>query len=200
MRRGKSLDAIAGDIERATADAVRRQRSFSRLAGVTRLEAEARGLGLTLTNRSAALLEEAGRDIKRAASVARRYADRWALKAGGIANRAKAASSIRSAALAANVATDGSLKRIGATESSEAFNTGRAKYIRIATTALLRVWDATNDRRTCPTCSSADGTIVGVREPFPTGEPGAVHPFCRCSWTLLTAAEADSETLITPAA
>lgn len=114
-----------------------------------------------------------------------RYAKRWLANAAGETTRA--------AATAANAATQGSLRRIAVTESAEAFNTGRAKLIRVVRRReLWRVWDATLDRRTCSICEGADGTIVGADENFPDGEPGAVHPWCRCSWTLVTAEEIDS--------
>ena len=28
--------------------------------------------------------------------------------------------------------------------------------------------------------------MVGVNENFSIGEPGSVHPWCRCAWTLVT--------------
>jgi hypothetical protein len=78
----------------------------------------------------------------------------------------------------------------GVTENAEAFNQGRAKYLRaVSTVELLKVWDATLDKRTCPVCSSADGTIVLAREAFPLGEPGAVHPRCRCVWHVIGTSE-----------
>jgi hypothetical protein len=101
----------------------------------------------------------------------------------------------------AKAATQGSLARIATTETSESFNTGRAKYLdKQPALGLLRVWDATLDKRGCPICAGADGTIVGANEPFPWGEPGAVHPMCRCCWTLLRSTETGGETLIEPRA
>lgn len=204
LYRGESLERIADRVALGMGDAIVRSRAVSRIAGAKRLEIELRSVGLA-PGRLGALADEAARDIKRAASVARGYAERWATKAGGLlavsTEQRGSAAAIRTAALGAGTATDGSLRRIGATESSEAFNTGRARYLKILTwTQLLRVWDATNDKHACPICSAADGTIVGVRESFPNGEPGAVHPFCRCSWTLLTAEESGGQTLIVPAA
>jgi hypothetical protein len=99
----------------------------------------------------------------------------------------------------AKAATQGSLDRIVATETSESFNTGRAKYLDARPAlGLLRVWDATLDKRGCPICAGADGTIVGANEPFPWGEPGSVHIQCRCVWTLLRSTEAGDGTLIEP--
>lgn len=54
---------------------------------------------------------------------------------------------------------------------------------------LWKVWDATLDRRTCSVCADSDGLIVHSSEPFPRGEPGDVHPNCRCLVTYVTTAE-----------
>lgn len=111
-------------------------------------------------------------DVKRAADAAKSYARRFRKVADD------------SGPEFAKEATRGSVTRIGATESSDAFNRGRTDAVKVLKRTLCRVWDARLDA--CPTCSSADGTIVGVRESFSLGEPGGVHPFCRCSWTLVT--------------
>ena len=46
---------------------------------------------------------------------------------------------------------------------------------------LWKIWDAVLDRSTCSVCSGMHGTAVPVGESFPPGEPGQVHPGCRCS-------------------
>ncbi len=48
------------------------------------------------------------------------------------------------------------------------------------TIVLFKEWNADLDRRTCPICEGAHGTIRPVGVSFPEGEPGAVHPRCRC--------------------
>lgn len=121
------------------------------------------------------LAEEAIRDIVRARIIADSYAKRW--------EKAAEASGIETA----SAATLGSVERIAATESAEAFNAGRLRAVRGY--SFMRVWDAQLDRRTCPVCESTDGTIVGASEPFPIGEPGAVHPNCRCTWQIITLEE-----------
>ena len=82
-----------------------------------------------------------------------------------------------------------SLERIGVTESSDSYNRTRRETAKEARVALFRRWDATLDMRTCPVCERADGMTVGIDEPFEIGEPGGVHPRCRCSWELLRADE-----------
>jgi hypothetical protein len=49
-----------------------------------------------------------------------------------------------------------------------------------ATIIIVKEWSAELDRRTCPVCEGADGTIRPLGMSFPAGEPGAVHPRCRC--------------------
>lgn len=135
------------------------------------------------------------RDIERAKTYSKTYAERW-LKKANEAVEAKA-TTVAKAAKVANTETIGSLKRTAVTESSEAFSSGRAKYLRRSDAlGLLRVWDAGLD--SCPICKAADGTIVGAREPFPIGEPGSIHANCCCSWTLLTSAADEQGTLIQP--
>jgi hypothetical protein len=54
-----------------------------------------------------------------------------------------------------------------------------------------KVWDASLDKRTCPKCESAHGKSVRVGEDFPEGEPGGIHPRCRCEPTFLPASWVD---------
>lgn len=57
---------------------------------------------------------------------------------------------------------------------------------------LFKTWDATLDHRTCPVCSAAHGTVVGIDEAFPDGLPGGVHPRCRCIEQILLRDEIDT--------
>lgn len=168
-------------------DAVVVARRQARQKGAARFTEEADALGITVTATPSAVAALA-RDWDRATVLARRYADRWAQKAEEFDSAAKA-----------SAATQGSLERIAVSESSDAFSDGRsrlAEAIEAPTVELLKAWDATLDRRTCPTCDAADGTIVGILESFPAGEPGSVHAFCRCTWTLLTMSESKGSVLI----
>jgi hypothetical protein len=140
------------------------------------LSAEAESIGADV--RLAGLESEFARDWIRADRVSKSFTARWFGKAQELESPR-----------AASAATQGSLERIGVTESSEAFTSGRTAALSdaqvVSETALMRAWDATLDRRTCSTCSSANGTIVGIHEAFPAGEPGSVHAFCRCGFTLV---------------
>lgn len=192
LRRGDSIAQIANRLEAGVADGISRGRILSRHAGIDRLREELAGMGERLGGTARVVRSEVSRDIRRAKLIAANYAARWVRKAEG--------ETVAKAARAANAATLGSVQRIGVTESSEAFNTGRAKALRspAVPAALLRVWDATLDKRTCPICAAADGTIVGVKEPFPQGEPGTIHPHDRCTWQVLDFAESGGQGLILP--
>lgn len=81
-------------------------------------------------------------------------------------------------------ALDMRLTTIGVTENAEAFNRERREAVlQIAgRAALVEVWDATLDKRTCEECLKLDGTRAPVGVGFPGGAvPGAVHPRCRCT-------------------
>jgi hypothetical protein len=173
----------------ATRGAITDARALSRAAGIGRLEAEARALGIDIPR--AAQHFEVARDFLRGRLFGTTYAKAWLAKAKG--------SSTAEAAKAASGATAGSLRRTAVTESSEAFTSGRTAQAKQLPLGLLKVWDATLDKRTCPVCDRADGTIVGIRESFPDGEPGGVHAFCRCTWSVLSSSDDDKGTLIQPA-
>ena len=92
------------------------------------------------------------------------------------------------------IAGDSKLRVASASEVSQVFNEERARSAeedqRRTGETLYKAWDAVNDKRTCPVCERNHGTIVRVDESFPEGEPGGVHPNCRCNTAILTAAEA----------
>lgn len=82
------------------------------------------------------------------------------------------------------------LDRIAATETADAFNYERKRALRpIREVAggfvLAQWWDASGDRRTCPICESADGAIIPPGASFKWGDPGRVHPNCRCMVAIL---------------
>lgn len=129
-------------------------------------------------------IARAMQDVARARLFASRYASAWLRKAQGQTS-AEAAS-------VATKATNARLVTLAKTEAADAFSTGRRTVDIVTSATLMRVWDATNDKRTCPVCSGADGTIVAYRESFPLGEPGSIHPNCACSWSLVTLEETRS--------
>jgi hypothetical protein len=127
-------------------------------------------------------------DTARARSASKSYAKQWLSKADG--------KTIGEAARAANRDSLPSLHRIGVTESSQAYSEAKRIGAKSVPVKLYRVWDAVLDKRTCFVCSGADGDITGIRERFSSGEPGSVHPNCRCTWSVLAESETNSRYLI----
>lgn len=83
---------------------------------------------------------------------------------------------------------------IARTEAAEAFSEQRRAVLRDAeergiAVLLYRQWNARFDN-TCQVCAGAHGIIVPAGQPFPDGEPGAVHPNCQCWFDVLTPDEA----------
>jgi SPP1 gp7 family putative phage head morphogenesis protein len=170
--RSTSAATVASAMRPKLRDAIVLGRQGARERGVSRLVSEANLLNVRID--TSALGSEFARDWTRGSLVSRSHVDRWLKKAHELED-----------VKAATAATRGSIERIAATESSEAFSAGRTRAAKTVTESeLMRVWDASLDKRTCDVCSGADGKVVGVNEPFPAGEPGAVHAFCRCGWTL----------------
>lgn len=162
------------------------------MAGVSRLRAEAASFGESLGSAADVMQSEITRDIFRARQFAANYARAW------FGAASSAGDSVKAAANEASKTTAWQIRRLAVTESAEALNTGRAKYLgQSQALGLLRVWDAVLDKRTCPICSALDGLIVGARERFPHGDP-PVHGHCRCSWQLLTPSEAGGITTYEP--
>ena len=61
--------------------------------------------------------------------------------------------------------------------------------------ATYRVWSAILDRRTCPVCSSADGTMVPAGSPWPEGLEIPLHARCRCVELIIFIPEAHAAKL-----
>ncbi len=121
-------------------------------------------------------------DFNRARQFASNFAKFW------LKNAIATDSPVRESVRTANQATLNRLELIAVTESSIAFNAGRnsatARYR--GDYDLVRVWDATLDKRLCSTCESSDGEIAPISQKFSLGEPGVVHPSCRCTYYITT--------------
>ncbi len=157
-------------------------RSLSMVAAESRIRAEIAALGLDVRRVSRAT-RDAFYEFYHANRLADSYAKQWLRKAAS--SDAKTA---RDISIAASAGTNHALQRTAITESSIAYGTARLQEARrLADSNLVqRVWDAQLDKRACPRCFRADGTIVGLRESFPEGEPGSIHARCRCTWSLVT--------------
>lgn len=88
----------------------------------------------------------------------------------------------RNPALDASIALSSRLDTIAITESSRTFSEARRDTIARVTPSrdlvIVKRWDAMLDA--CEVCSAQDGITVLITERFPAGEPGGVHPRCRC--------------------
>jgi hypothetical protein len=177
MAAGLSLGAIATRISIAVRDAVAEGRDLAQQAATERLNAELATLGLPGFLFTRSILARVGRNALRARIFSARYAQSWLTAAQG-----------DTPIQTANRLTAGRLETLGLTEGAIAFNETRSDLARHIP-HLMRMWDSVNDIRTCRICAAAHGTVVGVNEPFPAGEPGAVHPRCLCTWHLLTVNE-----------
>lgn len=179
----ESILRISDRVESAVRSGIRDLRRLSGLKGLERLRVELDSLGIDiskgrLTQAQADMLIQ---DTVRARQYAKSYAKAWRTGAKG--------ETIGEATRAANQSTQGSLTRTAVTESSNAYSETKRAGAKSIGANLYRVWDAVLDRRVCPICERADGNIVGLRERFPAGEPGATHPNCRCTWSVLSESE-----------
>lgn len=90
---------------------------------------------------------------------------------------------------------DKKTRMIATTETARAFNdehdegVGYVAEQHEANTwlaGLFKTWSAILDRKTCAVCAAHDGEIVVAGMSFDGGdEPGAVHPCCRCTQTMM---------------
>lgn len=160
-----------GDTALALQDALTetyvRAMRMARVRSYERLQSE-----LAVARRGVALgspLDES-LDIRRAQRAAHGAANAWLSKALG---RGTGRTPELSLKVGAGTEIPGAFNdaRIAAVESAPAVSTLKQ---------MVKVWDATLDKRTCPVCLDADGTIVGIKESFPHGTPGGVHNLCRC--------------------
>jgi hypothetical protein len=178
---GMSLNSTAARVETAIRGGIQDGRSLAAIAAASQARAEALALSIesgSLTRRGL----EATAEMLRASRIAGNFAKRW-LKAADAAE----SPTVGGAARLANAATENHVRLIGSTEGSTAYNTGRLSEARkrFPDQLVQRVWDADHCKLMCSRCGSADGTIVGLRESFPEGEPGSAHPRCHCTWQIV---------------
>ena len=155
-----------------------RGRRLSSVAGAIALQREldVLGFGITLPQGASQSTAEYWRAQRAADGYVRHWLQSAAANTNAGPNPLRSASRVQSWRLDLGAAT----------ENSEAWVAGqRASLEWAAEYDLWRQWDATLDRRTCPVCVNAHGTVVRANEAFPAGEPGAVHPRCRCDFVVL---------------
>jgi SPP1 gp7 family putative phage head morphogenesis protein len=117
-------------------------------------------------------------DEARAAAATTAYTER-------IQVEAREAETVRAAGTAARPA----INRVIVTETATAFNQGiveEGKAIAAEFDIELRkMWSAEGDARTCEFCAAMNGLTVDLDEDFPDGNPGEIHPNCRCTVALI---------------
>lgn len=135
----------------------------------------------------------AAEEIARASAAARGAAETWA---GHAADAAAEGATASEATAAARERSLWKVRQISVTETAESYSLEVdriAGEVNRVHRVLWKIWDAVLDRRTCPVCGSAHGAAVPADQRFPQGEPGAVHPFCRCQTVLVTREQVDRE-------
>lgn len=104
-------------------------------------------------------------------------------RSAGWFQRFSASNSVRRAA---ESQSSGSIRRVATTETATAYSD--VTVFAPAGVVLFRRWDAQGEA--CELCAARDGEVVGLSESFSGDEPGAVHPNCRCTWSLISESEA----------
>ncbi len=160
---------------------------LSRLAGFKQGNLELKSADPSYSIPSTSLSDYFIQDYVNGRKYAANFAALWLLKTES------SDGSFRTSARAANQATLSRLELIAATESSKAFNEGRNEAVNrySGSIGLFKVWDATMDRGTCSFCSSSGGKTIPISQKFSFGEPGSVHPMCRCTYIVISAEEQD---------
>lgn len=159
---------------------------LTRQKAAQRLVSELAGYDVELAASAATGEASAAFDAARARKAGRWLSDRWSRRVGASLDLTR---DTAKAARVASTKTASDLVGVASYENGTAFNAERrAMAWGVTETRLVRVWDAKLDKRTCPTCSGLDGTIVDVGETFPGGaNPGSVHGRCRCIDVLVPA-------------
>lgn len=188
-----------GDTDKATQDRRRRieaavalaligGRRDAREASADSIAAEVNAASAAADLRAAAAAWDApgwavdATDAAQARQTASAYADLWASRADALRGDGLSADAAgRRAAIETRyrLATD-AITEVAQAAELEAERQLRSLPHHLAV-QLMRVWDATRDRKTCGVCAGLDGTRVPATRPFPGGlRPGFVHPRCRC--------------------
>lgn len=151
-------------------------RQVTKRVALQRLQAELSAVDGTAVAPAGLPLIARPNEVRRANAIARRLIQ---MRADGLDER------LVGNALFEKI--DPRLVTIARTEPANALNAERSIAMRSepAYRNWAKRWDATGDRRMCPVCERADGTIVMVNDSFPAGQPGAVHANCRCMETYL---------------
>jgi hypothetical protein len=194
------LLAASKRMSSALADAILTGRKEARTLAAGRLGAELRLVGVSSETGSPALLAASHgarmqADVAEATIAAESLAGQWR----GLASRAvlvaqRKGEDVAAAVSGTRVPLKSRVERTAESEATRAYNDEHAERARdlvaqgdLDPSAVLREWSAEIDA--CEHCWPMDGERVKIDESFPGGyEPGEVHPRCRCSDIIVSAA------------
>jgi hypothetical protein len=169
------LEKLRGEMEQELAQRVFSVKFMARQQGLLTLGQTLGGLAVVPTKIGRIDL---ALDHIKAHQVAVKFSNDWAEKAtkqalAGVENPIGAASeAIRSRQVL-----------VAEVESSDAWNKARtqaAADVEVAGGVLVKTWSSALERNTCGTCRSLDGRTILAESEWPYGEPGSVHPRCKC--------------------
>ncbi len=190
-----AAERLRGEVARAVLASRGAARDDASKQLARELDVAARTLKLTLPAPAPA---DRAADEHRAAASADAYTAAWRAGVAAALSRWVAAAERPPLATALATATDQQdhrLRRTAATEVPQAYSEEHAaRADQLATkhadakwlVLLVKVWDATLDRKLCPVCRDMDRrwAVVGLK--FKSGMlPGSVHAHCRCQSSLL---------------
>ena len=190
-----TLRRAAVDLREAVAAIVLQGRTDARRAGLQRLRAELaqaeRELRIDLRAPPA---NDGQEDAGLAQSAAESYVATWRA-ALTVAVMRWQDGTPQKALRTAHDSQGHRLDRIAATETAQAYNAAHdegagwvAEQHRDARwmPLIVKRWDATLDKRLCPTCRDMHGRLAVIGMSFTGGKlPGHVHPRCRCQSGLI---------------
>lgn len=194
---GRAPVAAARSLQGPVSDVLARVRAVARREGASRMQAELDAMVPQLADAGAprlvvpplAVQEDA--DRLRAERAAMGLAGVYLSTAEGVEEGRE-----RSRALWGSPKVKSRIELDVATEVSTAFNDERFRAELALKEkhrgqrwlpAVLKQWDAMNDRRTCPRCAERDGGIVALGQTFGGESAGKIHPRCRCFEALIFA-------------
>ena len=185
----KDVESVGQELSTKIRYAISDSVSISRFAGFKQANSELKLTGTEVSG-PIVLLDYFLQDYVNARRYAANFSDLWLKHAKQSINNGN---SFRESVRNANQGTLYRLQLIAGTESNKAYTEGRnaaAKSARAPGLNLVKVWDSTMDRNSCHTCYSNNGKICGLAEKFSFGEPGFIHPLCRCTYTIVSEEEA----------
>lgn len=176
------------EIRQGTARAVTVGRMAARVVATRAAQEQLEAIGLSLP---AGVTVATSREAARALMVAESAAETWskhhadAIAEGMVGAEATEAAKARSL---------WKVRQLSITETADTFSEQTSRVAARASglgVRIYKVWDAVLDRRTCSVCAGSHGMAVPAESRFPEGEPGMVHPSCRCQAVIVTRDQVD---------